>query len=120
MTGNVCGSYELTVSFGSESPMMPVCHRSQYYSGIVEPGQDILIDFWHHKDEKGDGFRAKCFIWCTSDGEPPVSPPESAVPSELASARAQDSVNVVKVDNNRTFISTNNVYRVVQQNLTIK
>ena len=114
LTGNVCGSYELAVSYGKpEHSKMPVCHRAQYYSGVVEPGQDILIEFWHHKDE-GKVFRAKCFIWCTShiDGEPPVNPPESAVPLELTSARAQDSVNVVPVDTNRIFISTNNIYSV--------
>ena len=79
--------------------------------------QDILIDFWRHKDV-GEGFRAKCYIWCTSDGQPPVTPQESVVPSELESARAQDSVNVVQVGTNRTLISTNNIYRVVQQNFT--
>ena len=50
LTGNVCGSYELTVSYGkaenSKTPMMPVCHRAQYYSGVVEPGQGCVIHCW--------------------------------------------------------------------------
>ena len=47
LTGNVCGSYELTVSYGepenSETSMLPVCHRAQYYSGVVAPGQGCAI-----------------------------------------------------------------------------
>ena len=62
--------------------------------------QDILLEFWHHKAEERGDFHAKCFLWCTPDGKPPISPQDSLVPSQLAAARPQGCNSIDFIDEN--------------------
>ena len=53
------------------------------YSGVVGADSSLTIELWHVSDFP---VRAKCYFWCTADGELPERQSQSTASKELVLA----------------------------------
>ena len=82
---DVCASHGLELSETSndgntQESQQQVCFKNKIYEGKLTQGNSIKLGLWY---QLGSTFQARCYLWCTRNGELPADGSDASLSDEI-------------------------------------
>ena len=70
LDGNICGDHGIRLKYQDQDEVN-VCQPRVMYRKLLKSHEEVRVTFWTKNDHIQ--FNAKCFLWCTHDGQLPAN-----------------------------------------------